>query len=120
LGELGIISALILRRDHDTLEISDWVFSCRAFSRNIEQSILRWLSARALALGYRKLRGLIVPNERNLMAREFYKVNGFHRSDNTTAEQWELELPYAASLSFALDPHEEINEDLWKKKFSRN
>ncbi|MFL5786150.1 MAG: HAD-IIIC family phosphatase [Bacteriovoracaceae bacterium] len=120
LGELGMISALILEREENTLEISDWVFSCRAFSRNLEQSILRWLSDRAQVSGCKKLRGRIVPNERNLMARQFYEANGFHRSHVTMPEYWELELPYAPSLSFALKPVDEINEDLWKKKFCLN
>lgn len=40
-GALGKIGVIMFRRNHDVLEIEQWVLSCRAFARRIEHATLK-------------------------------------------------------------------------------
>jgi FkbH-like protein len=67
-GPLGVIGVVAGKRAGETLEVSTWVMSCRAFSRSIEFHTLECLfassGARSISLAFR-------PTERNQPLQEF-------------------------------------------------
>jgi FkbH-like protein len=72
-GPLGVIGVVAGKQAADTLEISTWVMSCRAFSRRIEfhtlESLFEAAGARNISLAYRA-------TERNQPLQEFLAVIG--------------------------------------------
>ena len=69
-GPLGVIGVVAGKKAGETLEISTWVMSCRAFSRRIEFHTLECLFE---ASGARNLSLLFQPTERNLPLQEFLR-----------------------------------------------
>ena len=72
-GPLGVIGVIAGKQTADTLGISTWVMSCRAFSRRIEfhtlESLFETSGARNISLAYR-------PTERNQPLQEFLQTIG--------------------------------------------
>jgi FkbH-like protein len=75
-GSHGITGLLGLERLGDSLEIVDFVMSCRVLGRNVERSILSWAVRRAGALGCRRLQAEILPTGRNRPCVEFFSGSG--------------------------------------------
>jgi len=69
-GPLGKIAVLCGRSDGESLSVSSWVMSCRAFSRRIEHHLLQWAFDRfdiqEILLDY-------APTERNWPLQEFLR-----------------------------------------------
>ena len=78
-GPLGTIGVMAGRRDGDQVEITSWVLSCRAFSRNIEHHTLDYLFQRGDTAA---LRFAFRPTERNKPLREFLKTLGVNADGN--------------------------------------
>jgi FkbH-like protein len=78
-GPLGTIGVMAGRREGDRVEITSWVLSCRAFSRNIEHHTLDYLfqqgDTAALRFAFR-------PTERNQPLQEFLKTLGVNEDGN--------------------------------------
>jgi FkbH-like protein len=70
-GPLGVIGVVAGRQNGDTLEVSTWVMSCRAFSRRIELHTLEYLFT---ASGARNISLLFRQTERNQPLQEFLRA----------------------------------------------
>jgi len=78
-GDNGLVSVVIACPDLDnkSFVIDTWLMSCRVFSRQIEQSVLRSLVHRARSHGALYLVGCYVPTTKNHLAASFYPDQGF-------------------------------------------
>lgn len=71
LARLGIIGVVRLDATDDTLEVTHWVLSCRAFARRIEHAILAFVAARA---GGRRVRLPFAPTAKNAPTARFLET----------------------------------------------
>jgi FkbH-like protein len=93
LGDSGLISVILLRREGEAVWIDTWLMSCRVLQRQVEQFALNEIVRRARALGARRIHGEFVPTSRNQLVASLYADLGFRTSggDGKSAH-WVLEL----------------------------
>lgn len=91
-GDTGLISALLLRQDGDTLEIDTWVMSCRVLGRTVEELAMTLALADARRRGCARLRGIYRASGRNGLVAGLYARLGFARdgAGPDGAERWTL------------------------------
>lgn len=99
IGDNGLISAMILRPTHncsDTLEIENWVMSCRVFGRQLEFEAMNIAVEAARKRGVRTLVADYIATPRNNVIRTLYPNLGFIAVDgpdsNTGTTRWSLDL----------------------------
>jgi FkbH-like protein len=78
-GDNGLVGALILYRDADTLRIDNFLLSCRVFTRGIEQACLSAVLRHAAKTGVAAVSGTYRPTAKNGKVRDFYMRCGFTR-----------------------------------------
>lgn len=79
-GDNGLVSVMILARSNrfpETLEIENWVMSCRVFGRQLELEATNALVDHARHLGVRSIRGLYKATDRNARVGGLYEALGF-------------------------------------------
>ncbi len=76
-GDNGVIGIVIGVRHAETLNIENWLMSCRVLGREVEQATLNLLCARASAMGCSRLLGVYRPSAKNVLVREHYGRLGF-------------------------------------------
>jgi FkbH-like protein len=77
-GDNGIISVVAVARDgEEDARIDLWLMSCRVLGRKVEETILADMTARARALGARRLIGEYSATAKNALVRELYPRLGF-------------------------------------------
>lgn len=82
LGDNGIVSVIILRRDDPaTLFIESWFMSCRVLKRGLEVFALNIISGFAEKAGYRFLKGEFISTGKNDLVRNHYLNLGFKPVD---------------------------------------
>jgi FkbH-like protein len=86
----GLVSALVARVDAATLEIDNWVLSCRVFGRGLEECILEWLRGQARARGCRRIAGDLLPTARNQYARRFFARLGYEETSPGAPIRYEV------------------------------
>ena len=75
--DYGIVAVAVCEPGEGTLEVLNWVMSCRVFSRRLEHVMLSALAQRARAVGAGLIRAPFVPSPRNEVARTFLTALGF-------------------------------------------
>lgn len=98
-GDNGLVTLVSARRVDDSLEILDWLMSCRVLKRTMEAAMLAVLLERARNDGVRSIRGRYIPTAKNSMVADHYSKLGFvlidsHVDGSTT---WELDVRSAAA-----------------------
>jgi FkbH-like protein len=98
-GDNGLVSAMILRPtgEHpDTLEIENWVMSCRVFGRDLEAEAMNIAVEAALARGVQALFADYIATSKNDVIKELYPNLGFANVNPATAAngatRWVLDL----------------------------
>ncbi|MDY6987486.1 MAG: HAD-IIIC family phosphatase [Thermodesulfobacteriota bacterium] len=76
-GDNGLVSAVILEKQPDSLFIDTWVMSCRVFGRGLEDLILNEIVALARKSGCRQLTGEYIPTKKNRLVKDLYLRMGF-------------------------------------------
>ncbi len=76
-GDNGLVGAVFLRREGDTLHIDNYVLSCRVFSRGIEQACLSAVLRYARASGVTTVSARHRATAKNGKVRDFYPRHGF-------------------------------------------
>ena len=71
-GDHGLTSIVVAWPEGDTLRISDWLMSCRALGRGVEQCPMNHIFSRAHDLGLSKVRGEYIPTAKNAMVKDFW------------------------------------------------
>ena len=93
-GDHGLISIIVARPDNAarTLEITDWLMSCRVLARGVEEYLMNDLVGEAARLDLEVVAGTYIPTAKNAMVRQFFANFGFQRiggtADGTT--RWQL------------------------------
>ena len=77
LGDHGLISIVILRREAHELAIQDWLMSCRVLNRGVEQFLMNRVVEIARQVGFKSIRGEYRPTVKNGMVKEFFAQFGF-------------------------------------------
>jgi FkbH-like protein len=87
-GLIGL--AIVLPSDSpEVAEIDTLLLSCRVIGRTAEAHLLGQVSEAAIALGYRRLRGLYVPGPRNELVADLYPKLSFEPAGERA---WEYDL----------------------------
>lgn len=81
-GSHGITGLLGLELRGSSMEVVDFLMSCRVLGRNVERSILSWAMTRAAAHDCDRLRAELLPTERNRPCLEFLAESGLEVEAN--------------------------------------
>jgi FkbH-like protein len=92
-GDHGVVAVALATVEEDALVVDTFLMSCRVIGRTLELSLLERLAADAERRGLARLRGLVVPTDRNGVVRDLYERAGFVRAaGDEAAEVWEYVL----------------------------
>lgn len=100
-GDLGLTGLLGWEPQGKTLEITDFVLSCRAMGRHVEALMAHLAVEAARAAKLLSVAARLVPTARNLPCREFWLKSGFAQSRPDTFT-WEVAQPYPKPEFIAL------------------
>lgn len=76
-GDLGMIAVVIGTIDGETLDIENWLMSCRVLGRQVEHAMLSIIAKDAVDLGIATIVGTYLPTRKNNMVAEHYPQLGF-------------------------------------------
>jgi FkbH-like protein len=103
-GDNGLVSVLIGRASHETVELDLWLMSCRVLKREMELAIFDALVEECQARGIRNIVGVYIPSKKNGMVAGHYASLGFTRVDGASGgrELWQYDVPqaYSAKASY--------------------
>lgn len=81
-GDNGLVSCIIgEKQDEKTISITNWVMSCRVFSRGLENALMNEFVKEAIKLGYSKIVGTYAKTKKNSLVEHLYQNYGFIHSD---------------------------------------
>lgn len=83
-GDNGTVGVAVMK---NASEIDSFLMSCRVIGRGIEQAILWHLIENAKTAGVAVLRAEFIPTKKNVVAKDFYKNNGFALVEETAEKQ---------------------------------
>jgi FkbH-like protein len=92
LGDNGLISVILLRKQGDALTIDTWIMSCRVLQRGVEQFTRNELVDLCRREGCVRLLGTYIPTAKNALVVDHYAKLGFVPA-GTDGEQTFWELP---------------------------
>lgn len=93
-GDNGIVGIMMACAAQDSLDIDTFLLSCRVIGRTVESAMLAHLCDAAQARGLQKLRGRVVPTDKNMPIRDLFDRHGFNKQieDDSGTTSWELDL----------------------------
>lgn len=74
----GLIAYIAAHREENRLRITDWLMSCRVFSRTAEDFLFNALLAEAREMGVTEIVGEFHPSAKNGVVADLYPRFGFH------------------------------------------
>jgi FkbH-like protein len=77
LGDSGLVSVVLGRRDQNSIHMDLWLMSCRVLKRGMEAAMLDAVVERAIANGDVTIYGYYFPTKKNIMVADFYPSLGF-------------------------------------------
>ena len=98
-GDNGLVSFLIGRVSHETVELDLWLMSCRVLNREMEFAMFDALVEQCQARGIRRIVGVYIPSKKNSLVAGHYARLGFNRGDGTSGERelWHYDVPQTYS-----------------------
>ncbi len=98
-GDNGLVSVLIGRVSHETVELDLWLMSCRVLKREMEFAMFDALVEECRARDIRKILGVYIPSKKNGIVAEHYGSLGFTRVDGASGDRelWQYDVPQAYS-----------------------
>ena len=86
----GIVSMVTMKLDiMKEAKVENWIISCRAIQRGIEDLLLNEIIKDSLFKGIEKLSGFYVPTDKNGIMKNFLLNRGFSKKED---DQWELQV----------------------------
>lgn len=76
-GDYGLVSAVILEKQGDSLFVETWLMSCRVLKRGMEEFTLNRIMETARRYGYKKVVGEYIRTPKNAMVEGIYEKLGF-------------------------------------------
>lgn len=93
LGDNGMISVIICKKDEKTWVIDTWLMSCRVLGRRAEEAVLLDIVSNAKKSGAIRLNGIYCPSPRNIIVKNHYSKLGFTQIlSDQISETWTLDL----------------------------
>lgn len=90
-GDNGITGAVIVKKEKEQWIIDSFLLSCRVIGRRVEETILAYILANAKKENILTLVGEFIPTKKNILAKEFYKKNGFKLvKEKEDVQLWEF------------------------------
>jgi FkbH-like protein len=90
-GDHGLITIVVMKRDSETLEITDWLMSCRVLARGVEETMMNQVVEIAQKTGCKKVRAQYIPTAKNGMVKDLFSRFGFVKGlDESECTEWEL------------------------------
>jgi FkbH-like protein len=98
LGDNGLISVILLRKQGDALAIDTWIMSCRVLQRGVEQFARNELVDLCRVEDSVRLLGTYIPTAKNSLVVDHYAKLGFSPAGSDGAETfWELRVDASAT-----------------------
>lgn len=92
-GDYGIISVVCCQKEEDSLNILEFVMSCRVLQRGVENAIFNYLSHLGIELNCRVVGGEYIRTPKNSLVEKLYSKNGFEKkSSSDDRSKWNLVL----------------------------
>ena len=96
-GDNGVVSIVIGRIDgenREELHMELWIMSCRVLKRDMEFAMMDELVEKARNMGIKKIIGYYYPTAKNMMVKEFYRLQGFTKisEDSEGNTTWMFEI----------------------------
>lgn len=101
-GDLGLTGVISWRWDSDALEITDYILSCRAMGRQVEELMAALVVEAAKETGKSKVRARLLPTDRNGPCLEFWRRSGFAEVEPHLFV-WETGASYAPPSFITID-----------------
>jgi FkbH-like protein len=93
LGDNGMVSVVICKKNQDNWGIDTWLMSCRVLGRGVEDAVLQDIVTNAEAAGVKKLIGCYSPTAKNIIVKDHYRKLGFNQTHNIGNDEfWELNI----------------------------
>lgn len=92
-GDVGLTGVVSWQRSGDVIEIIDYVLSCRAMGRQVEELMAHLAVAAAENANGKFAIAQLVPTERNRPCLEFWKRSGFTETEPNVFT-WDVTRPY--------------------------
>jgi FkbH-like protein len=93
LGDNGMVSVVICKKNQDNWEIDTWLMSCRVLGRQVEDAVLQDIVINAEAAGMNKLIGCYSPTAKNIIVKDHYRKLGFNlKNEIENVEFWEMRI----------------------------
>jgi FkbH-like protein len=98
LGDNGLISVILVRKQGDALAIDTWLMSCRVLQRGVEQFARNELVNLCRAEGCVRVLGTYIPTAKNSLVVDHYAKLGFSPAGSDGAATfWELRVDESTS-----------------------
>jgi FkbH-like protein len=81
LGDNGIVSLIIGKKEKDELLIDSWIMSCRVLGRKLENATLKLVMEKAKRMKCSSVVGQYIPSQKNAMVADHYPRLGFKKID---------------------------------------
>lgn len=92
-GDNGLISVVFGKKDGDSLNIEEWLMSCRVLKRDVEKAMLDALVEECNKQNIKIITGKYIPTAKNGMVKDLYKEFGFKKisEDESGSTEWEYQ-----------------------------
>ncbi len=102
-GDLGLVGIISLERDQQTGRIVDFVLSCRAMGRKVEETMVHTVLDYAKALGLDTVQAIYHPTAKNKPCLDFWQQSGFEMDASLEIFTWQVRENYALSSHIRLE-----------------
>jgi FkbH-like protein len=102
-GDVGLTGLISWEARDEQLEIVDYVLSCRAMGRQVENLMAHLAVGSARAAGRRKVVARLLPTERNSPCAEFWRNSGF-REEEPDCFVWDASKAYPKPEFISVEP----------------
>jgi FkbH-like protein len=92
-GDSGIIGVLVAQRRGGKVEIEDWVLSCRAFGRQVEEAMFDHLLRWTIAGGCNRIETNFAATRKNGLVPEILRRLDFEPAGNSESGPWSCRMP---------------------------
>ena len=95
-GDNGIVGVMLAHVAGGHLNVDTFLLSCRVIGRTVETAMLAHLCDMALAQGLSKIKGRLVPTDKNVPVRDLFDKHGFSKlaEEDAGTTIWELNLAH--------------------------
>lgn len=101
-GDSGLVGIASAARVKDTLQIVDFILSCRVFGRRIENAMMSTVVLKARELAVKKVRAEYLPTPKNKPTLRFLSDSGLSAEKSGSAFEWGASIPYPLPRGIAI------------------